>query len=108
MAPPPSYQYLHQSLGSLWEKCQKGQDWTMEDVANVWCASVTTGRECRSIVSTLYEVAGSTALYQDFILERCQRDIHAAMQHVIIQRLWLEEAGRVKFGMDPSNPLFGW
>jgi alkylation response protein AidB-like acyl-CoA dehydrogenase len=100
--------HLHNSLGNLWERCQSGPDWTMDDLANVWSASVTTGRECRTIVSNLYEVAGSTALYQDFILERCHRDIHAAMQHVVIQRLWLEESGRVKFGMEPTNPLFGW
>jgi alkylation response protein AidB-like acyl-CoA dehydrogenase len=100
--------HLHNSLGNLWEKCQNGLDWTMDDLANVWSASVTTGRECRTIVSNLYEAAGSTALYQDFILERCHRDIHAAMQHVVIQRLWLEESGRVKFGMEPTNPLFGW
>lgn len=100
--------HLHLTLGSLWKICQSGSEWTPDDLAKVWSAAVTTGRECRSLVSALYEVAGSTALYQDFSLERCHRDIYAAMQHLVIQRLWLEEAGRVKFGMDPTNPLFAW
>ena len=100
--------HLHLMLGHLWNKCQNAAEWALDDIANVWSASVTAARECRDVVSNLYEVAGSTALYQDFALERIHRDIHAAMQHVVIQRLWLEEAGRVKFGMEPTNPLFGW
>jgi indole-3-acetate monooxygenase len=98
--------HLHNALGKLWQKAQNGTDWTVDDVANVWSAAVTTGRECRSLVTAMYEVVGTPSLYVDCALERCHRDVHAAMQHVVIQRLWLEEAGRVKFGMDPTNPLF--
>jgi len=28
------------------------------------------------------------------------------MRHVIAQPVWLQDAGRVVFGMAPSNPLF--
>lgn len=58
------------------------------------------------MVTGMCEVAGTPSLYIDSLLERHHRDIHAAMQHVVIQRVWMEEAGRVKFGMDPTNPLF--
>jgi indole-3-acetate monooxygenase len=98
--------HLHNALGKLWQRAQNGMDWPIDDVANVWSAAVTTGRECRSLVTAMYEVVGTPSLYVDCALERCHRDVHAAMQHVVIQRLWLEEAGRVKFGMDPTNPLF--
>jgi alkylation response protein AidB-like acyl-CoA dehydrogenase len=95
------------ALGVLWSQAELGSEWTDDDIADVWSAAVTTGRECRSIVTAMYEVAGTPSLYVDSVLERCHRDIHAAMQHIICQRYWLEEAGRVKFGMDPTNPLFG-
>jgi len=97
---------LHNALGRLWAMAESGAEWTADDVADVWSAAITTGRECRSLVTAMYEVAGTPSLYIDCVLERCHRDIHAAMQHVIMQRVWLEEAGRVKFGMDPTNPLF--
>jgi alkylation response protein AidB-like acyl-CoA dehydrogenase len=97
---------LHNALGRLWGMVETDTDWTVDAVADVWSAAVTTGRECRSLVTAMYEVAGTPSLYVDCTLERCHRDIHAAMQHVVTQRLWLEEAGRVKFGMDPTNPLF--
>jgi alkylation response protein AidB-like acyl-CoA dehydrogenase len=97
---------LHNTLGRLWEMVETDTDWTVDAVADVWSAAVTTGRECRSLVTAMYEVAGTPSLYVDCALERCHRDVHAAMQHVVTQRLWVEEAGRVKFGMEPTNPLF--
>lgn len=97
---------LREALGTLWAAAESGPDRTADAIADVWSAAVTTGRECRALVSGLYEVAGTPSLYVDSVLERCHRDIHAAMQHVVMQRVWLEEAGRVKFGMDPTNPLF--
>jgi hypothetical protein len=58
------------------------------------------------LVEEFYEAAGTPALYEDNVLERGLRDIHAAMQHIIAQRTWLQEAGRVAFGMEPVSPLF--
>ena len=57
-------------------------------------------------VTAMYATGGTTSLYTDCAIERCHRDIHAAMQHVVIQPLWLEEAGRVRFGLEATNPLY--
>jgi alkylation response protein AidB-like acyl-CoA dehydrogenase len=98
--------YLHAKLGEVWQLAESGARPTAADLADVWGAAVTTGRECRALVAEMYEVAGTTALYTDSVLERCHRDIHAAMQHVVAQRSWLEDTARVKFGMAPTNPLY--
>jgi alkylation response protein AidB-like acyl-CoA dehydrogenase len=97
---------LHRALGTLWAAAESGAERTPDDIADVWSAAVTTGRECRAVVSAMYEVAGTPSLYVDCVLERCHRDIHAAMQHVVSQRFWVEEAGRVKLGLGATNPLF--
>ena len=78
----------------------------MSDIADVWSASVVTQIECKNAVTQLYEAGGTTSLYTHAVIERCHRDIHAATQHVVAQPLWLEEAGRVKLGLEPTNPLF--
>lgn len=98
--------HLRTVVGVLWERAQAGSEVGIDEIADTWSAAVTTARECRSLVGAMYECAGSSALYTDFQLERIHRDIHAAMQHIIVQRFWLEDAGRVRFGMEPSNPLF--
>lgn len=97
---------LREALGTLWAAAEDASECTPDLIANVWSAAVTAGRECRTLVTGMYEAAGTPSLYVDSVLERAHRDIHAAMQHVIIQRLWMEEAGRVMFGMEPTNPLF--
>ncbi len=97
---------LHHQLGKLWQMAQAGTQPSGEDIADMWAIGITTSRECRALVADLYELAGTTALYTDSILERCHRDIHAALQHVVAQRAWLEDAGRVRFGLAPINPQF--
>lgn len=98
--------HLQGVLGKLSAMAESGAQWTGEDLADVWSAAIVTALECKSAVTAMYQVAGTTSLYTDCVIERCHRDIHAAMQHVVIQPLWLEEAGRVKFGLDATNPLY--
>jgi alkylation response protein AidB-like acyl-CoA dehydrogenase len=97
---------LQDRVEANWRRAESGDEITAGHVAAVWSAAVTASRAARSIVDSLYEVAGSPALYEDFPLERAHRDIHAAMQHIIAQRFWSEDAGRVLFGMEPTNGLF--
>ena len=99
---------VHHALRSLWRTVESGRTWTDEDLADVWSAAVTTAMECRSAVTTMYAVAGTTALYTDCVIERAHRDIHAILQHVVVQSTWLEQAGRVKLGLDASNPLYAF
>ncbi len=97
---------LRTAYGDLWRKVEAGESPTPEDIARVWAAAITTALECRSAVTALYAAAGTSSLYVDNPIERAHRDIHAVMQHVILQPFWLEEAGRVKLGLEPTNPLF--
>ena len=98
--------HLHKMTGMIWHLCLDGQKPGPVELAKLWSTSVTTARTCQRIVSDLYEIAGATAVYESFSIERERRDIDAMMQHVIVQRFWMEEAGKIIFGLEPSNPLF--
>lgn len=97
---------LHSTYGAVWDTVQDGDPVTPDDLADVWSAAITTALECRAVVSAMYAAAGTTSLYVDHPIERAHRDIHAVMQHIVLQPLWLEDAGRVKFGLQPTSPLF--
>lgn len=97
---------VRRALDVVWDVANSREELAPEAVADLWAAAVSLARECRRIVEELYEVAGTPALYVDSPLERHHRDIHAAMQHVVVQRFWLEDVGRMRFGMEPENPLF--
>jgi alkylation response protein AidB-like acyl-CoA dehydrogenase len=73
--------------------------------ASVRLASLTAAENSLAVVESLYRLAGSTAIFQSSLLERCWRDVHTAAQHVQVQDGRWEAAGRVLFGLDPATPF---
>lgn len=97
---------LHESYEALWETLEENESASLHDLAAVWSAAIMTADRCRSAAGELYALAGASSLYADFPIERAQRDICAVLQHVILQPFWLEQAGRVRLGLEPTHPLF--
>lgn len=97
--------WLRATADNLWRQTQEGRVGNA-DLAEVFAAAVTTAQECRAAVRELHAVAGASSLYTDSPLERAHRDIHAVTQHIVIQPFWLEQAGRVRLGLEPTHPLF--
>ena len=97
---------LHARTEETWRRARSEEAIDVAQVGRMWSSSVAAARASRRVIDELYEVAGTPALYEDFPLERAHRDMHAMLQHIIVQRMWAEDAGRVMFGLDPSNPLF--
>jgi len=90
----------------LWNKAEAGEERTNSEIGAVFGASITAALECRAAVTEMYAAAGVSSLYTDSPLERAHRDIHAVAQHIVLQPFWLEQAGRVALGLDPTNPLY--
>jgi alkylation response protein AidB-like acyl-CoA dehydrogenase len=60
----------------------------------------------REALVTMYELAGSAALYRGNAIERIYRDGMAACQHANNSALFMEAAGRVRLGRDLGLALF--
>jgi alkylation response protein AidB-like acyl-CoA dehydrogenase len=97
---------LHETLGEVWTECTKGTPVTDAHRGRLWESGHHAAHVATSVVRSMYEAAGTSALYVDCPLERAHRDIHAVMQHVVFAPLWLEAAGRVRLGLSPQNPMF--
>jgi indole-3-acetate monooxygenase len=97
---------LRHTLADLWSACSRGTPVTDVQRARVWGSIVYAARTAKTVVTSMYEAAGASALYIDCPIERAHRDIHAVMQHIVLQPMWLEEAGRVRLGLKPTHPLF--
>jgi hypothetical protein len=50
---------------------------------SVWESGHHVARVSKAVVSSMYEAAGTSALYVGCPIERAHRDIHAVMQHVV-------------------------
>ncbi len=97
---------LHTTLQDVWAHCQQGTPVTPEQHARVWRSALHAAQRSKSMLTAVFEAAGTSAVYVDCPIERLHRDIHAVTQHVILGPMWLVEAGRVSLGFESANPLF--
>jgi alkylation response protein AidB-like acyl-CoA dehydrogenase len=97
---------LHSALERAYLACSAGQPVTLEERAEVWAASHHAALAAKDVVRVAHDLAGASALYTSCPLERAHRDVHAVSQHVILNELWQEDAGRVWLGAPPLAPLF--
>lgn len=97
---------LHAALGDLWTACTQGTPVRDTQRARVWESAIHAAQAAQAVVRSMYEAAGTSALYIDCPIERAHRDIHAVMQHVVLAPMWLEEAGRVRLGLTSRHPFF--
>jgi len=97
---------LRDALGDVWTTANRGAQATELQRARLWGSIIHTARTAKSVVTSMYEAAGASALYNDCLLERAHRDIHAVTQHIVLAQSWLEDAGRVRLSLKPNHPLF--
>jgi len=97
---------LRDALGDLWNACLSGTPVSDIQRARMWGSIVHTAQTAKTTVTFMYEAAGASALYIDCQIEQAHRDIHAVLQHIVLQHFWLEQAGRIRLGLKPTHPLF--
>ena len=57
-------------------------------------------------IRSLYELGGTASVYTAQPIERAHRDAHVMVQHIGLDSMWVEQAGRVRLGLQPTNPMF--
>lgn len=97
---------LHDSVSNLWEESMNSNHFSDKQLADVWAAAHNAATMARSTLSEIYAVAGTASLYTKSSIERAHRDIHAVLQHGIIQPHWMNQAGMAYLGMQPTAPMF--
>ena len=97
---------LHNSVNILWNESLKGNEFTNEQLADIWSISCEAASSAREQISNIYAAAGTVSLYANHKIERNHRDIHAVLQHGIIQPHWINQAGMAYLGLEPTGAMF--
>jgi indole-3-acetate monooxygenase len=58
------------------------------------------------VVEMMTSAAGAIAIFESCALERCTRDVHAAVKHIAMSPNNYIVAGRVRLGLDPGTSRF--
>lgn len=86
-------------MNVLWAEAEKGNTYTDEQLADVWAAAYNAATNAKELVTEIFSVAGTAALYTKFRFERIHRDIHGVLQHGIVQPHWMNLAGMAYVGL---------
>jgi indole-3-acetate monooxygenase len=98
--------HLRSCTARLWDAAAAGAAPEIGGITDLWTAALHAVEQSRGAIEAMYAAGGTSSLYTDCPLERAHRDLHAMLRHVVAQTSWLEDAGRVKLGMPPQNPLY--
>ncbi|GAA1936787.1 acyl-CoA dehydrogenase family protein [Kitasatospora viridis] len=98
----------HAVYGSLRRQqriLEAGGELTPDERVDTVLARVNAFRAARTIVTRLYDLVATTAIYRPSPMDRWLRDLTTMRQHVIAQDQVLQSAGAHLLGGTPSNPF---
>lgn len=98
--------YAVDSLARVWDAFCAREANPARELAQARLAIVHAINESLRAVDMAFHTAGTNAIYTANPLERHFRDIHVAIQHNAAFPVHYESAGKVLFGLRPSEP--GW
>lgn len=97
---------LHRSVLTIWNESLEENTFTDVQLADVWAASIEAATAARAMVTEIYAATGTASLYTTYKIERVHRDIHAVLQHGIVQPHWMNQAGMAYVGIKPTGAMF--
>ncbi len=94
---------MEKALNELWQSGLRGE---MPDQAlriRMRLAAVTAVHQCESIVRSVYDIVGASALRRGGVLQRLYRDASCLTHHGSVNRNSFEKIGRVRGGFEPID-----
>lgn len=93
--------YVFSAMDREWERLEHHEEPTVRERADAWLSRVHAAQTARDIIRTLYDAAGSAAIYSErSLLDRALRDAETFCQHIVAQRKSLEMIGGMLLGAD--------
>lgn len=96
---------VYGSLERQWRQLTAGEEMSADERVASVLARVNAFRMARSVVSRMYDLVATTAIYRPSPLDRWLRDTNTMCQHVIAQDQILQSVGAHLLGGTPYNPF---
>jgi len=94
---------LFTAMEDVWETVRAGHAVSMAQRAQVRLGCVNAGTAAARAVDTVYNLAGSSAIFEKNPFERRFRDVHAATAHAAVHQRALEPCGQTLLGLEPQG-----
>jgi alkylation response protein AidB-like acyl-CoA dehydrogenase len=92
--------YVHESLREAWQSAEAGQTLDVKQKLKVLMATIFAIQAAAKSVDIIHEIAGTTAIRNQFLFQRHFRDIHVITQHAFASTSRYESIGKVMVGSE--------
>lgn len=86
-------------LHRTWESLGRGD---VDQLAELRLANILVAEHAVAATDLAFRAAGSASLYEDNVLERCWRDVHAVTKHTMVSHRHLARLGAIGLGLPPG------
>jgi alkylation response protein AidB-like acyl-CoA dehydrogenase len=97
--------FSREVIGAVTARVETGEALGSQDWARVRSAIAHATEVAAEVTTFAFRAGGSSALGASSVLERCFRDVHAALQHAAASDEAFDFAARVRLGDAPQVPL---
>jgi len=98
--------YVYGTLEDLWETLCRGDQASPRQRAAYRLMMIHSHKIAKEVISVLYDLAATSAIFRTHPLDRQMRDILTACQHHVVHPKMYRPAGRMLLGLDPEEPFF--
>jgi alkylation response protein AidB-like acyl-CoA dehydrogenase len=98
--------YLRGVIAEMWDQARNAGEISAEYHPQLRLAATWAIHQARDIVATVYQAAGSSAIFENNPLERRMRDIHAGTQQGQGRAVHFETVGQIMMGLPPEGRMF--
>jgi alkylation response protein AidB-like acyl-CoA dehydrogenase len=98
--------YLRGVIAEMWDEARNTGQISADYHPQLRLAATWAINQSRDIVATIYQAAGSTAIFENNPLERRMRDIHAGTQQGQGRQVHFETVGQIMMGLPPEGRMF--
>lgn len=98
--------FLFEVFNEAWHRASAGQSITLAAKGRMQLAMTHATQECAKAVGLIQEIAGASAIREEYGFSRYFRDSHVIAQHGFTNAAKLEAVGQILLGIDPEWPFF--
>jgi len=98
--------FLFATLAEMWQEANRSGRLSPPQHVKIRLASTWAINQAREVVSTVYNAAGASAIFNANPFERRLRDMHAGSQQGQGRPLHFETVGQILLGLEPEGRMF--
>jgi alkylation response protein AidB-like acyl-CoA dehydrogenase len=98
--------FLFEAFEEAWQSASAGQPITLAAKGRMQLAMTHAAQGCAKAVGLIQEIAGASAIREEYQFAQHFRDVHVIAQHGFINAAKLESVGQILLGVEPEWPFF--